>query len=772
MSAPVRRGRGNKSGSVAADVDDEMDARYVEEEAHLRQALAKLQEAQEELKLSELDFLLCEADDRSLGVLLSKSTESNGQGPRAAGRALGVRGEAEEASSVVEALRAERLLRARRHLSAEQVRRKMASVVAKARLQAATAQLNEADIETVAAAQAEKEAADASANAWAQVHLTRVRKSKVRQRAEAVAQAVRQRAEEEERLLQAHAKMEQAHAHLKHLELELVLCEADERALDGVLSESTEPRRTSWSPTSGGDRGLMAPPVWRGLISAVVDVDDEMSLDTDDIGAGVGVGGNGPDQAKEVPSGATEARQLERLTRARGQLGVERARREAALAQTVKQREVASAAARTQLEAAAAQLIKAKAEVTTAAHEEKEAVDAAAKAWSQVHTTLVRTGTAAQRAEAEARAAGERAQEEARLQQAKATLEGAEKRLRQTERELALCEAEARSLREAEETAAGSHLEMEARSRLEAKEMKRRERLRRARGQLGAQQVRHIASPDIASAEAKVRHEAASTASMARLEAAVAQLVEAEAKVTSAAQAQRKAAEALFEPWVHLEEEEEGGAAAQGAEAKARVAQALAEEEAQAKLDTAQERLQQTARELAVCEADARAFQLIPSPAFMSPPFPPQRPEASRPGWSPLALRTPSEIISGLSPVQRRGSPMNTRSLSTQSTGSPSSSCLPPRPPHTATPSRRSTVSLMGSMGSRRRVAVVPSFVSCQHEPTDRQGSGSSGPRPVAAQPPITPASALAAQRWLSDTMQEFEDKEADDLNRTVLARI
>ena len=78
----------------------------------------------------------------------------------------------------------------------------MASVVAKARLEAATARLNEADTETIAATRAEKIAADASADAWAQVHLARVRKSKVRQRAEAEARAAKQRNEEEARLTQ------------------------------------------------------------------------------------------------------------------------------------------------------------------------------------------------------------------------------------------------------------------------------------------------------------------------------------------------------------------------------------------------------------------------------------------------------------------------------------------------------------------------------------------------------------------------------------------
>ena len=194
MAAPVRRGRGNKSGSVAPDLDDSMGATYSENEARLQQAQAKLQEAEERLKQSDLELILCEADERSLGVLLSESMESSRRkGPQATGAAA-------------EALRAERLLRARQHLSTEQARRQMASVVAKARLGTATARLAEADTETIAATQAEKEAADASANAWAQVHLARVRKSKVRQRAEAEARAAQQRKKEEARLTQSRAR--------------------------------------------------------------------------------------------------------------------------------------------------------------------------------------------------------------------------------------------------------------------------------------------------------------------------------------------------------------------------------------------------------------------------------------------------------------------------------------------------------------------------------------------------------------------------------------
>ena len=753
MAAPVRRGRGNKSGSVAPDLDDSMGAKYSENEARLRQAQAKLQEAEERLKQSELELMLCEADERSLGVLLSESTESSRRkGPQATGAAA-------------EALRAERLLRARQHLGTEQARRQMASVVAKARLGTATARLAEADMETIAATQAEKEAADASANAWAQVHLARVRKSKVRQRAEAEARAAQQRKEEEARLAQARARMEEAEGHLQHLEIELKLCESDERVLDRLLSKGTaesdrmESERTS-SPMGGGDGELMSPHAARvsrvsPLVrrgggsksgSAAADVDDEISISVDDTGAGVQSFGRGG--AKEGSNRAsTEAMRSERLARARERLGAERARREVALAQTETQREAASVAAKARLDAAAAKLVEAEAEAAAAAQEEKEAADASASAWSQVHMERVRSfprGTAASRAEEQTRAARERAQEEVRLQLARTKLKGAQERLRQTEKELALRKTEETALREAEEKAlraldgtdptpscqqespsvtseetmvilGSSHgeidssdepgpevepvlrLEMEARSHLEAKEAKeakREERLQRARGRLGAERAR------------------------------------------------REKAEA---------------------EANARV------------------------------KAKARGG-------------------ASDLGWSPVALRSPTEIVSGLGPVQRRYSPTQPRSNPrlTSSSSSPGSPLRPPpmmrkdgeiwsvgeaqaASPDTAistSPSAltaqrstlkpRSTLSLMGSIGgARRRVAVVPSFVSCTHEPPDRRGLASSrilggGAGISSHNSGETPDSALAAQRWLSTAIEQLSSRReseggGDDANQTTL---
>ena len=731
MAAPVRRGRGNKSGSVAPDINDSMGAKYAENEARLRQAEAKLQEAEERLNQSELELMLCEADERSLGVLLSESTERSCRKlPQAIGHAA-------------EALRAERLLRARQHLSTEQARRQMASVLAKARLETATARLAEADMETVAATQAEKEAADTSANAWAQVHLARVRKSKVRQRAEAEARAAQQRKEEEARLTQARARMDEAGASMQHLSIELKLCESDERVLNRLLSMGTtesESERTPSPMDSGADGEFMSPraprvssasPLVRrgcGSRSAApaADVDDEISFNAYNAGADSESFGRGGANMGSNPTASTVAMRSERLARARERLGAERARRAVAVAQTVTQREAASAAAKARLDAAAVKLVEAEAEATAAAQEEKEAADASASAWSQVHMERVRSfprDTAAQHAEEETRAARERAQEEARLKQARAKMKGAQERLRQTERELTLCKTEERALRCAEERAlraldpvpsrqqgspsatseeivlelgssrgeidspngAGPDvdpvlcLEMEARSCLEAKvakEAKREERLQRARGRLGAERARR----DKAEAEANAR-------------------VEAKAR---------------------------GGASALG--------------------------------------------------------------------WSPVALRSPTEIISGLGRVHRRDSPITPRSKP-RSTSSPSTSS-PLRPPpmvredgeiwaageaqaaspdtavstsplaltaQRATLKPRSTLSLMPSInGSRRRIAVVPTLVSYTHEPRDRRGlvprrmlGGDAG----SGKTIIIPDSALQAQRWLSTALEQFSSR-------------
>ena len=566
--------------------------------------------------------------------------------------------------------------------------------------------------------------------------------------------------------------MEKAEAHLQHLELELKLCESDERALDRLLSQgSTEsermpPERTSSPPRDGGEGGVMSPSpsVRQGVGSksgsATADVDEAtqipICLDVDDTGAGVDRGGRGETKKGSSWSASTEAMRSERLARARGRLGAERARREVALSQAETQREASSAAAKARLEAAAAQLVEAEAEAAAAAQEEKEAADASASAWSQVHMERVRSassrGKAAQRAEEETRAARERAQEEMRLQQARAKLKGAHERLQQTERELTVCKAEETELRKAEERAlraldgtepqppcqqessfviseeivlelassrgeidipdeAGPavdpvlRLEMEARSRLEAtqsKEAKREERLRRARGRLGAERRRRE----------------------------------------------------------------------------------KAEVEAQAQLD-------------------ARA-----------------RDGASKLGWSPVALRSPTEIISGLGPVQRRDPPGRSRSTlrptSSPSTRSPvhqtpmvrkdgevwaagEAQAASPDTAISTSPSTlaaqrwlsnamqpppekpRSTMSLMGSVGgSRRRVAVVPSFASCTPEPLDRQGLVASRILPVDETLRI-PDSSLAAQRWLSTAIleqreSEFrenrenrEDDEEDDANQTTL---
>ena len=192
---------------------------------------------------------------------------------------------------------------------------------------------------------------------------------------------------------------------------------------------------------------------------------------------------------------------------------------------------------------------------------------------------------------------------------------------------------------------------------------------------------------------------------------------------------------------------------------------------------------------------------------------------ASDLGWSPVALRSPTEIVSGLGPVQRRYSPTQSRSNPTL-TSSSSSAGSPLRPPpmmrkdgeiwsvaeaQAASPDTaistspsaltaqrstlkpRSTLSLMGSIGgSRRRVAVVPSFVSCTQEPPGRRGFASSrilgGGAGISSHSSgktlIIPDSALAAQRWLSTAIDQFSSRREseggeDDANQTTrVARV
>ena len=285
---------------------------------------------------------------------------------------------------MAEALRRERLLRARQHLGTEQARRQTALAVAKVRMEAAATQLIEMEAETVAATQAEKEAADASANAWAQVHLAaasqaqvhmaRVRKSKARRHAEVDALAARKSEVDVEVLTrQARAKLDAAKERLVQSEVELALCEADEKALDELLtesmeslvrrpSESTESERVApeqqklaappegdendASPTSCGDGKLLvmtAPGHGDRSTSVAADQVDEESFDAADILAAYRERGrkvNSNNEATEASSGEVrsasrlQAGGSERLTRARenarGRLDAERARREAA----------------------------------------------------------------------------------------------------------------------------------------------------------------------------------------------------------------------------------------------------------------------------------------------------------------------------------------------------------------------------------------------------------------------------------------------------------
>ena len=388
MAAPVRRGRGNKSAPV--DVDDSinasidpMDALFqvhlqrvrnsaasgpgtaeqraqasaraarqrAEEEARLQQAQANVSVLQEQMKQAELKLALCEADERALDGLLSGTSrrKSTRQSTRPA-----VHSDADRV--------AERLLRARKNLSNEQARRQEALAVARTRMEAAAVQLIEVEAEAVAATQAEKEAADASANAWAQVHLARVRKSKARRHAEMDAHAARQAEKVEVYTQQAQARLDEAKKRLAQSEVELALCEADERALDMLfsevmeadslvrrLSESTESEHNATErldasepddndendapPTACGDaapgRGKRSTSVAAGQ-----DQDNDMSPN-----AGIA------SKATEASSGVirfASRQRSERLARARervrGRLGAERAQREAALAQAGRSR--------------------------------------------------------------------------------------------------------------------------------------------------------------------------------------------------------------------------------------------------------------------------------------------------------------------------------------------------------------------------------------------------------------------------------------------------
>ena len=573
-------------GTVTVAQRAEAEARVVRErakdEARLHKTQARLDEAQERLQKAEVELAMCEADERAMNAALSEST-----GPSRQGSTLPTGAYYPRSGEPCEAL-----LRARRHLSAEKARRQTASAEAMGRLQAATvhldtatAQLSEADTELIAAARVEQELADASASVWAQVHLARVRAGKERQRAEAEARAMAQRAKEEVRQQQAKERLDEAQERLRQSELELAVCEVDEKALDALLSELSEPEPTETEPIStyaqaSGGGEVMAPPVSQGpssvrtpygSSSAAADVDDEMSLDADDVGV-------------ELSSVGRNVTKAERVANARQQLAAEQARREAALAQTERQRETALEAARARLQAASAQLAQIASEAIVAAQEEKEAAEAAARAWSQVHTVHERTGTATQRAAVEASAARQRAEEEARLLQAKAKLAEVQRRLRQTERELALCNAEERALNEPmmanktlpENTRSSrqrSHpvtrnllsvteeivVEIESVGRIstsspgetpkqhaaelergkiisrpEAKQAKRVERLQRARRQLEAERAR---GRKAGLAEGRARHEDAPAASMARVETATAQLAEAEVEATAAAQA-------------------------------------------------------------------------------------------------------------------------------------------------------------------------------------------------------------------------------------------
>ena len=591
--ARVRNSAAPGSGTVAQRAEAE--ARVVrqreKDEARLSQAQAGLQEAQERLQKAELELAMCEADERSMDAALSESMPPSQQGSvLPPGMHHSSSGEPCEA-----------LLRARSHLNAEKARRQTASAEAMGRFKAAalhldiaTAQLSKADKEAIETARVERELANASSNAWAQVHLARVRESKQRQRAEAEARSSKQRSEEEARQQQARARLEEARERLRQSELELAVCEVDERAVEALMSALSESNPIVSEPVStnvqasGDGAQVMTPPVRQGPSGTLVlspygsssptaEVDDELSLDADEL--------------------SNDGRNVaERIADARRRLATEQARREAALAKTETQREAALEAARARVQAATAQLAEIAAEATVAAQEKMEAEESAMRAWSQVHVAHERmTGTAAQRAAVEASAARQRAEEESRLRKAKAKVTEVQKRMRQIERKLAMCKAEEKSLNEpviASETLQSTRSSRQKSSppvtkslpfvaeeeivvkigattmgristsplsettsqharepepvsmasRSEAMHAKKIERLQRARRQLDAERAR---GREAALETLRARHEDAPAASMARMDTSTAQLADPEVGATAAAQADTGAVDVL-----------------------------------------------------------------------------------------------------------------------------------------------------------------------------------------------------------------------------------
>ena len=192
------------------------------------------------------------------------------------------------------------------------------------------------------------------------------------------------------------------------------MCEADERALDGLLSESTAPESTE--PCGEAPVIVDRLSAARGEAEEIQQAESEPS-----IMGGIESVGRSTDSHGEAtePSRPAEAVRSERLLRARRQLSWKRRSRraghQAALAQAESQNEAASAQAKARLEATTAQLAEtAVLEATATAQEERDAVDASTKARSQIHMTLVQTGTALQLTEPEAFATRQRAEVEAR----------------------------------------------------------------------------------------------------------------------------------------------------------------------------------------------------------------------------------------------------------------------------------------------------------------------------------------------------------------------
>ena len=415
-----------------------------------------------------------------------------------------------------------------------------------------------------------------------------------------------------------------------------------------------------------------------------------------------------------------------------------------------------SAAAKVRLEAATALL----AEATAAEQAGKDA--SAANTSAQLHLARVRMVKAAQHVEAEALTAQERAEEGRRLRQAKV-------RLRAATAQVTEAEAEATAAAHAEEKATDARNYAWSRSNLI-----------RVRAGTAAQRAEEEAC------KAQVRAEEAERLQHAqvRLQKATTLLAAAQAEAIAAAQEEKEADDASNHAWaqVHLlrvrTQRAKVEAETEALAARERAERAAGLRLAQAKLDEAQERLRQSELELAVCEADARAFQFIPpvhSPIrqqlaglfggsrledLLQGRATPQSDWRTRAASGPMALPSP---CSGATNVAR------TLSLSLQEEQGVPTASSPPvmahrhgTPPWIQSGKPRALAPLQDKRGISIALApqdgLPPSpFSSCGalRQPTERQDKT----RPPSEARPTSSARAQA-QQWLSSELTHIERDE------------